>query len=818
MAGFLYVLYIGSLKGKKLKVKVEPEGVKTSQQPESQAVKNVFRAIAKNEIGSALSLISGLSESEQGDLATTKAPSSLLLAVSRCAELNDMIPTMQQLKDLYSKAVFKSEKVFELAAVQAVHGETAEVCSRLLLLGSELELPRTDRAISLLLRAHVYDSATFFSLIKDVTSEVSASGSMTPSLFNDLLALCQKCGDKEAKSLVREACGPATEDDMTRKAKYISRCGRENCLEDAIQAFDEVQDSGSAMTVFMYNCMLDACVKCKAPETAVSYFQEMKQHLQPDVVSYNTVMRAHLDLEDGLAVQNLFNEMKLAGIPPGQITYKALLRATSLQDDRAGVWRIVKEMMQAGITTGFGVRSYLLKGITKRSQVGELKCFLQVLDTDMKLDSSLTVDDTTFTLFMEACVNTGSHELLWERLRMYCLQTSMVKLSAPICGSLIKLYGQSGKPDRAWQVWFLMASHGVAPTSITLGCMVEALVTNKQVEEAWKLVNGLWDDEEKRPLVNTVVYSNIMKGFAMLKDVVQVRAVYREMTDRGIECNRVAFNTILNASAMCGEMEEVPNILKLMREADPPIVPDVITFSTIVKGFCVAGDLEKALALMSEMKATKGSEPDELTYNSMIDGCVKTGRIDTAMMLIDEMKASGIHPSNYTLSIICKVLGRAKQAEKAVAMVQSISQGGGFKPNLQVFTSLILGFIHTRNGARAFDIYNDMMSQGTRPDQKMYCSMALAFLQTGFITEAAEVVRCAYHLAGTKLQNSRGSPIGVEIRIVHDVVCQLGYHSPAGKALVNDLYKFCNIWVSKEDCAAVQAELRKKKAAKSYSK
>merc|ERR1719454_2706814 len=163
-----------------------------------------------------------------------------------------------------------------------------------------------------------------------------------------------------------------------------------------------------------------------------------------------------------------------------------------------------------------------------------------------------------------------------------------------------------------------MASHGVAPTSITLGCMVEALVTNKQVEEAWKLVNGLWDDEEKRPLVNTVVYSNIMKGFAMFKDVVQVRAVSREMTDRGIECNRVAFNTILNASAMCGEMEEVPNILKLMREADPPIVPDVITFSTIIKGFCVAGDLEKALALMSEMKASDGSEPDEVTYNSII--------------------------------------------------------------------------------------------------------------------------------------------------------------------------------------------------------
>ena len=43
-------------------------------------------------------------------------------------------------------------------------------------------------------------------------------------------------------------------------------------------------------------------------------------------------------------------------------------------------------------------------------------------------------------------------------------------------------------------------------------------------------------------------------------------------------------------------------------------------------------------------------------YNSILDGCTKQRNVGEALRLLEEMKASGIKPSNYTLSILVKLL------------------------------------------------------------------------------------------------------------------------------------------------------------------
>jgi pentatricopeptide repeat protein len=60
------------------------------------------------------------------------------------------------------------------------------------------------------------------------------------------------------------------------------------------------------------------------------------------------------------------------------------------------------------------------------------------------------------------------------------------------------------------------------------------------------------------------------------------------------------------------------------------ITPDLITYSTMIKGYCREKNLEQALVTLDEMEK-RGIKADEVLYNSLLDGCCKSRQIDLAM-------------------------------------------------------------------------------------------------------------------------------------------------------------------------------------------
>lgn len=69
------------------------------------------------------------------------------------------------------------------------------------------------------------------------------------------------------------------------------------------------------------------------------------------------------------------------------------------------------------------------------------------------------------------------------------------------------------------------------------------------------------------------------------------------------------------------------------------IKPNVVTYNTIIHGFCSRGRVGGALMIFSAMKA-KGIEPDSYTYGSLISGMCKERRLDEASGLLDNWAAS----------------------------------------------------------------------------------------------------------------------------------------------------------------------------------
>merc|ERR1719506_3067957 len=211
----------------------------------------------------------------------------------------------------------------------------------------------------------------------------------------------------------------------------------------------------------------------------------------------------------------------------------------------------------------------------------------------------------------------------------------------------------------------------------------------------------------------------------------------------------------------------------------------------------MSGDVDRGFAVLQEMKRDGKHVPYEILYNTLLDGCAKQHRIDDALRLLDDMRATRVAPSNFTLTVLVKLMGRSRRLNQAFDLVETISKENGFRANIQVYTCLIQACIQNRQLGRAIALHDEILTEGgCNPDQKTYTVLARGCLQSGAVEKAVEVIRCANHLPGHHMVQTK-FPQGVETRLLEETVMKLNAGSRGEvevcQDLLTDLKKYRNI-------------------------
>ena len=112
-------------------------------------------------------------------------------------------------------------------------------------------------------------------------------------------------------------------------------------------------------------------------------------------------------------------------------------------------------------------------------------------------------------------------------------------------------------------------------------------------------------------------------------------------------------------------MDIATEIFTLMNESEQGVLPDLITYSTLIKGHCRTKNIERALILHEQMLA-KDIKADEVLYNSLLDGCLKAGEEKMALKCYQNMKKLKIKASNVTYSILSKIYQKIGEIDKVL--------------------------------------------------------------------------------------------------------------------------------------------------------
>merc|ERR1719265_643290 len=204
-----------------------------------------------------------------------------------------------------------------------------------------------------------------------------------------------------------------------------------------------------------------------------------------DVVSYNTLLKAHLLKGNFQRAKLVVEDMKKADIKPNRVTFNELLNAVvrsknpehqrhsgfdmqtppglAKGDDQKGwqIWELVDEMKASGVKPNHVTCSILLKGLNKQSSQSDVLSTMELLNSMEE-----PMDEVLLSSVVEACVRIGKLDLLTAKLKQVQGNDSISVNGAHTFGSLIKAYGHAKDINGVWRCWKEMRSRHIRPTCI----------------------------------------------------------------------------------------------------------------------------------------------------------------------------------------------------------------------------------------------------------------------------------------------------------------------------------------------------------------
>merc|ERR1719162_601401 len=121
------------------------------------------------------------------------------------------------------------------------------------------------------------------------------------------------------------------------------------------------------------------------------------------------------------------------------------------------------------------------------------------------------MDEALLSLAVDVCIRSGKVTLLMPHLKRQCSMRKLQGRGAHTYGSIIRAYGFVNDVAGAWETWREMRKRHIVPTAVTLGCMVEAVVSNGDPEAGYELIQDMLNDTQCCPLVNAAIYCSVLK-------------------------------------------------------------------------------------------------------------------------------------------------------------------------------------------------------------------------------------------------------------------------------------------------------------------
>ncbi|KAL8144925.1 hypothetical protein AgCh_003223 [Apium graveolens] len=300
-------------------------------------------------------------------------------------------------------------------------------------------------------------------------------------------------------------------------------------------------------------------------------------------------------------------------------------------------------------------------------------------------------------------------ELIVERMKR---ETRFVPTEIIFC-NIINYYARARLPDRALRIYDQIPSFRCRRTVKSFNTLLNGLIYCKMFDKVSELVRDIY--VYAQPDVCTC---NILINAAFnFGDLGSARKVFDEMSKRGVLPNVVTFGTMVNGLCRNGMLDEAFKMKEEMVEVFN-LRPSVSVYVALIKGLCKVGEVELAFGLKKEMEENE-VKLESSVYSTLVAALFKAGRRGEVSGLLDEMKVRGCKPDVVYYNSLINGYCNDGDFELAFGLLKEMVEEG-VKPDVVTYNTIIGAYCRQGKLREANDLFDELPSRECKPDVNTY--------------------------------------------------------------------------------------------------
>lgn len=422
----------------------------------------------------------------------------------------------------------------------------------------------------------------------------------------------------------------------------FAKCGS---AEDACQVFNKLdkRDSGSC------NAMIGAYAGIGLVDEAFEVFKQMQREgLEPNSITFLSILNvcaSPVDLERGRELYAQAQEGKfLSDVGVGNAFINMFAKCGCIEDARHVFDQMVKRDV---ISWTSMIKGYVESGLSQQA----FAVFLEMQGVGPKPDK------VTYLIILNAVPSPHVGKEVHGQLSAAGYDTDM-----RIGTALVNMYAKFGSMKDARQVFDKMTTRDLVSWNTLIG----GYATGGHSEEALAAFEKM-QFEGLQP--NNITYMNILNACANSGALEWGRKIHSQLGS--VVDDLAVGNALVYMYAKCASMADARHVFDRM------VQRDVISWTTLIRGYSQYGSGEDALEVFEQMKR-EGVQPDELTYVGVLSACSHAGLIDEGRHYFDSLSRDhGLKPTIEHYGCMVDLLGRAGHLEEAEDVIKNMPLKAG---------------------------------------------------------------------------------------------------------------------------------------------
>ncbi|KAL2920595.1 hypothetical protein RDABS01_012086 [Bienertia sinuspersici] len=524
--------------------------------------------------------------------------------------------------------------------------------------------------------------------------------------------------------------------------KEVVKLTQEQNLQKGKLLHAQIIKSNSFSNVYLANSIVNLYAKCGQLTNAKLAFEEIPVK---DDVSWSSIINAHAQqggTQSSTLVLDFFRRMRAENSLPSARSFAGIFTAVSNLGDgsagkqvhslaiktdhcgdvvvgsailnmycKSGIMDDARQMLDIMPERNSVSWATMISGYASHGMAGEaVGVFKLILKDEEDSGNPFFLTSVLSALTLPEFIDVG------REIHCFSVKAGVIRI-AEVRNALVTMYLKCGSADSALQMFALSTDKN----SIMWSAMVTGFAQSGHSKKALELFYKM-QFSGVRP--SEYAFVGVINACSDICAIDEGRQVHSYSVKTGFGNHTYIITALVDMYAKSGSITDARKGFNCLHEAD------VVLWTSMIGGYIQQGDNEEALSLYGKMEA-KGISPNDLTLASVLKGC-------SSLTALEQGKQIHARAVKYGLA---REITIGSSLSSMYAKCGCISEGNTVFQRMTMrdivsWNAMISGLAQNGCSEKALELFEEMRSEGVRPDNVTFVNVLSACSHMGLVDRA----------------------------------------------------------------------------------